>query len=74
MDVAYDELETGVVGSDDMALASVCRHPALTGLLPPLADPCASVAQLVATFARNNFGVLNDLLTVVGAGLLPYIR
>ena len=71
-DAAFDQLETGVPCDSDRALGVLAAG--IPGLLPPAASGAAAsegAAQLICAFGRNNFGVLNDLLSVVGAGCYP---
>ena len=71
-DLAFDALEPGVPSASDYALGRLAAS--ISGLLPPAASLEASAeaaARLMSTFERNNFGVLNDLLSVVGAGCYP---
>jgi [histone H3]-lysine4/36 N-trimethyltransferase SMYD len=71
-DAAFDQLETGVPCDSDRALGVLAAG--VPGLLPPAASGAAAsegAAQLICAFGRNNFGVLNDLLSVVGAGCYP---
>ena len=68
-DAAFDALEPGEPSDSDRGLADL--GASLAGLLPPLPDAAASCARLLAAFSRNNFGVLNELLFVTGAGCYP---
>ena len=68
-DLAFDAMEPGVVSEDDLALGRLAAN--VPGLLPPLEEPATVVASLIASFARNNFGVLSELLSLVGAGCYP---
>ena len=68
-DASFDALEAAdKVTESDLALgAFACSLP---GLLPP-STSAEQAAALIAAFARNNFGVLNDMISVVGAGCFP---
>ena len=68
-DLAFDAMEPGVVSEGDVALGRLAAD--VPGLLPPLDEPATAVAILIASFARNNFGVLSELLSLVGAGCYP---
>ena len=72
-DVAFDALEAGEVGESDRALASFAVE--LPGLLPKAAGgtaaTAAAAARLLTCFRVNNFGVTNDLHSIIGAGCYP---
>ena len=76
-DKAFDAMERATPTQDEKRLGQLAADT--PGLLPPLDDgnidaffsPSDIVAKLIASFARNNFGCLNDLLSVVGAGCYP---
>ena len=71
-DACYDALEPAEPSESDLALGALAAS--LPGLLPPCASAEASAqaaAKLIGAFGRNNFGVLNDVLSVVGAGCYP---
>ena len=64
---SFDSLAPGPPLGSDLALGS--KAVAL-GLVPPDAT-AARVAELLAAFRANNFGVLDSLLHVVGAACYP---
>ena len=64
---SFDSLAPGPALGSDLALGS--KAVAL-GLVPPDAT-AARVAELLAAFRANNFGVLDSLLHVVGAACYP---
>ena len=66
---AFDALEAGEPSESDLALAAL--GASFDGLLPPLANTTTTLAATLGAFTRNNFGVLNDLLFVTGAGCYP---
>lgn len=67
-DLAFDALEPGAPTAADVALGTAA---ATAGLLPPGPEAAAAAAALVGAFRRNNFGVLNSLHFLVGAGCYP---
>ena len=72
-DACFDALEAADrLSESDRALGALAAS--FGGLLPPGDSPDAAAdaaAHLIAKFSRNNFGVLNEMLTVVGAGCYP---
>jgi SET and MYND domain-containing protein len=64
---AFDELASAPVVDSDAALGAKAVS---LGLVPPSAT-ATHVAELVASFRANNFGVLDSLLAVVGAACHP---
>ena len=66
---AFDALERGVPSESDRALARLALEEG-RGMLPDGVEP-DDLATLLATFARNNFGLLNELHSLVGAGCYP---
>ena len=69
-DDAFDAMEDGVASKQDHELGKLAAS--IPGLLPPVSDPADTAAKLIAAFTRNNFGVLNELLSVVAAGCYPH--
>ncbi|EOD41938.1 hypothetical protein EMIHUDRAFT_194541 [Emiliania huxleyi CCMP1516] len=67
-DAAFDALETSRPTESDRALARFATT--LPGLLPPSCD-AGDATRLLSQFRVNNFGVTNELLSVVGAGCYP---
>lgn len=67
-DLAFDDLELGEPSQSDHDLAACA---ASAGLLPADAPATAIAADYIAAFGKNNFGVLNAMHTVVGAGCYP---
>ena len=75
-DEAFDALEPGPIAEQDRALALLATQ--IDGLLPPVArgpeatNGCAAAAAwLLGCFKVNNFGLLNEMHSLVGAGCYP---
>ena len=64
----FDELERGTPSESDMQLAALALD--VPGLLPPGVGK-EEVASLLCSFGRNNFGLLSEMHSLVGAGCYP---
>lgn len=71
-DLAFDALSAGKTEQGDVELARLATT--LDGWLPPALCGCdgvSAVSALLAAFRVNNFGITNELHSVVGAGCYP---